>query len=119
MVQASTLAAHELGFQDRTFRGIFHCKDSLMAREFKEGPRAAENTRYMDLMGNMGVLCSEMETACLLMLALTHSGSCAPIGHPNGPHANEIMAGSLVAVIGGDNPFGDPQITQRTGEESV
>ena len=108
-----------MGVQERTFRGIFHSKDSLMAREFKEGPRAAENSRYMEHMANMGVLCSEMETACLLMLALTHSGSCSAIGHPNGAHSNEIMAGSIVAVIGGENPFGDPELTKRTGEESV
>ena len=113
------MAAHEMGVQERTFRGIFHSKDSLMAREFKEGPRAAENSRYMEHMANMGVLCSEMETACLLMLALTHSGSCSAIGHPNGAHSNEIMAGSIVAVIGGENPFGDPELTKRTGEESV
>lgn len=100
MVEAARKAASRLGLSSRTHYGLVHSKDSLFAREFKEGPMKAENSAYMKMLEDSGVLASEMESSHLFILASLFS-------HVNGPE-RDILAGTVLGIIGDERPFGTP-----------
>ncbi|EER12891.1 Uridine phosphorylase, putative, partial [Perkinsus marinus ATCC 50983] len=86
-------AQHQLEAEDEELKegaqwvydaGPVHSKDSLMAREFKFGPYAAEHKRYMEVLENLGCLASEMEVAMLFSLAQVYG----------------VKAGCVLAIIG-------------------
>lgn len=81
--------------------GIVHSKDSLYAREMGAGPKRRENEEYMRLLKEGGVLASEMETSILFTLGQIYSQQNRRAG------AAPILTGAVLAVIGGDTPFGD------------
>lgn len=124
LVQAAQRAAASLLDASCIHLGVVHTKDSLYAREFGAGPLAAEHQRYRDLLRAMGVLASEMEAAHLFVLAQNATGSAwstPPIARPESSapqHHTEhhVQAGCVLAVVGDEHAFGDPQL-RRLGEE--
>jgi uridine phosphorylase len=102
------LAAAASSFADIVCHsGVVHCKDSLHAREFGEGPFAQENKRYMSILSSCGVLASEMETAALfirtaLAAALWEQTESKTNLRPQGVRPR---AGALLAIVGDDEPF--------------
>lgn len=96
LVRTAREAATVLGIGNRVHSGIVHTKDSLHAREFGLGPQVPENTRYMTILQQLGVLASEMEAAHLFVLAHVYAARmCRP-----------VHAGCVLAVLGGhDKPF--------------
>ncbi len=116
-VRALERAAVHHGFGDRTYRGLVHTKDSLYGREFGLGPRAAMNEAYMAELKAMGVLCTEMESSHLFILAAAHGATPRSItAGDTGPGL--IKAGSLLAVVGDEGVF-DPEHTSRGVEEQA
>jgi uridine phosphorylase len=101
-VIAMVEGAKKAGLAGRTFRGISHSKDSLYAREFGVGPAGARNREYMEWIGRAGCAVSEMEAAALFMLATAASaGKLSAI--ECGPSREEVQAGTVLAVYGGDD----------------
>ena len=99
--------------------GLVHSKDSLIAREFQIGPRALENRQYMDVLARAGVLASEMEAAHLFVLAQVHSGCANSRIMENMWSTNDVLAGCILAVIGGDGPFGPKEIEVRAVSQAT
>lgn len=98
MVSASIVAAKEI-IGSNFHTGIFHTKDSLYAREFKQGPMEIENSRYMEIIKNSGAIASEMEASMLFILASYYKNSLQ----------SNIMAGAMCTVLGEDDDFGTPE----------
>lgn len=98
----SMLLAVERAVERRSLRGnvhfgAVHTKDSLYAREFGFGPKAAEHAQYQRWLQQAGVCASEMECAHLFVLA--QLGARAEGREP-------VRAAGLLAVIGEhDEPF--------------
>lgn len=101
-VDAAQRAVAALGLGDRTHFGVVHCKDSLYAREFGEGPMATHNKEYMELLEGAGTLASEMESSQLFVLGQIFDRRLSLQGQ--GP-LHRAVAGTVLAVIGDDSPF--------------
>jgi len=116
MVAASLEAAATLGLEERLFQGVIHSKDSLFAREFGEGPMAAQNRAYMEILEEAGVVASEMESSHLFVLAslATHQLRLAGTGP-----AHAVLAGTVLAIIGDDRPFAPKEEAVRTVTNAV
>lgn len=134
MVEALQRAAIALGpeIAGKTFCGLVHTKDSLMARELHEGCMGEEHRKYMKGLRRIGVLASEMECAHLFILAAAHSHSPNAVHDPSAPYAiasvgssrsqsgvppagaSEVLAGCVCGVVGSsddtsDAPFACPE----------
>lgn len=115
------LAAHSAGEQMLTegmkagvFNfGIVHSKDSLYAREMLVGPRKQENEAYMQQLKQGGVLASEMETSILFALGQIYSQE----NRKNGDL--EVLTGAVLAIIGGDTPFGSKDVEAAAIDTSI
>jgi uridine phosphorylase len=116
VVLAAQAAARKLRLAERTECGIVHCKDSLFAREFGEGPMAAENRQYMDWLKGMGVVASEMESSHLFVLASLFDHQLRQQG--TGP-AFRCVAGTVLAIIGDDRPFAPREEAARCQQNAV
>lgn len=116
MLGAARRAAAALGLSRDTWFGIVHCKDSLFAREFHEGPMAEENDRYMALLRKAGVLASEMETAQLFILASLFDHELRQRG---ASPAHRVLAGAVLGIVGDDRPFAAPELEAQAVESSV
>jgi uridine phosphorylase len=116
MVEAARRAARRTGVSDRVAYGLVHSKDSLFAREFGEGPMAAESKRYMAILKDAGVTASEMESSHLFVLAqlFTHQLALA-----DAPGPQEVQAGSILGIIGDEGPFAPADQVKQTVEDSV
>ena len=113
-VRCLEVAAARHGFAERTYSGLVHTKDSLYGREFALGPRAAANAAYMEELKAMGVLCTEMESSHLFILANAQSGRPRSLAAgQKGPGL--VKAGSLLAVVGDEGVF-DPDHKARPVE---
>jgi len=111
MVLASQRAATRLGLGGRTHYGLVHCKDSLFAREFNEGPMKQASRDYMKIVIDSGVIASEMESSHLFILASLFS-------HENGP-GRDVLAGTVLGIIGDDRPFGPPDEVKAAVDSAV
>ena len=111
-IEASRQAVTRLGIKDAFF-GVVHSKDSLYAREFKEGPMADENKRYMDLLKASGVLASEMECSLLFTLGMIFDKKLkekTKIG---------FKTGAVLAVIGDDSAFSDDSAVNMAIDKAI
>ncbi len=96
------LAAEKLGLTELIHTGVVHCKSSLYAREFSTGPRAPENQSYLNLLAQMGVLATEMETATLFIQSQLYNYQLMQQGE--GP-AHRVLAGAILAIVGTTDHF--------------
>ena len=115
-VQGAGWAAQSLGFFSRTHWGIIHCKDSLFAREFGEGPMADANREYMRIMEESGVVASEMESSHLFILASLFDHEVKQQGE--GPQYR-VLAGTVLGIIGDDRPFATKEETAKAVADAV
>jgi uridine phosphorylase len=113
-VMAARQAAAALG--RKAHFGTVHCKDSLYAREFGEGPMARQNREYMELLINSGTLASEMESSQLFVLASLFNHRLLQRGE--GP-LNRVVAGAILGVVGDDRPFASPEEGQAAVDGSI
>lgn len=90
------LTAEKIGLSEHLHTGIVHCKSSLYAREFGEGPRGAENKAYLDVLSKAGVLASEMETAALFIQSQIYNHQLRTEGEST---QNRVLAGAVLAII--------------------
>ncbi|HEX2733709.1 MAG TPA: hypothetical protein VHM70_18995 [Polyangiaceae bacterium] len=104
-------AASPAKARGRVHFGPVHTKDSLYAREFGWGPKAAEHQHYLELLQKGGVLASEMECAHLFVLA--------QLG-PKAAGEGGVLAGAMLAVIGEhDQPFVDSPRAAEAVEDAI
>jgi uridine phosphorylase len=96
-VSSCLLAAEHLKLSDNFYTGVVHCKGALYAREFAVGPKHIENQAYLNLLTEVGVLASEMETATLFIQSQLYNQQLKRQG--KGP-AYRVLAGAILAVIG-------------------
>lgn len=116
MIHAAERASAALGWVDEVHFGIVHCKSSLFAREFGEGPMARQNRDYMDLLVHSGTLASEMETSQLFVLSSLYDYELRRNGHS---WADRALAGAVLGIVGDDRPFGSPDVEARAVERSI
>jgi uridine phosphorylase len=110
LVQAALSATQKIKLSGNVHMGIFHTKASLYAREFKEGPMAKQNERYMTRLRNAGVIASEMEAAMLFILCEIAD---ARRKDRNLLSKDRILAGTICSVLGEENDFGDPDRVKK------
>jgi len=111
-IHAIETAASNLGVEDEVYEGPIHSKDSLFAREFGQGPQAAENTKYMERLSALGVLASEMEAAHLFILGAVHGTPIAPLADTE-ERREGILTGCVLAVIGDHKRFAPKGVQAR------
>ena len=116
-IRALEAAATNLGLEEEVYAGPVHSKDSLFAREFGQGPMAAENIRYMERISALGVLASEMEAAHLFILGAVHGNPIAPLADTD-ERREGILTGCVLAVIGDHKRFA-PKTVQAKAVSSV
>lgn len=116
LVMAARSAATRCGLSDRVATGLIHSKDSLFAREFGAGPMAMESKRYMEILEAAGVVASEMESSHLFVLAALFSHGLT-VANAAGPQ--EVLAGSVLGIIGDDGPFAPADRVKETVADSV
>lgn len=119
IVQAAMQAMKNLNIKN-FFTGIVHTKDSLYAREFKNGPMAEEHRRYVKLLHDSGVIASEMECSLLFTLGevMTQEIIMKTGRFPVHPK-DRVLTGAVLSIIGDDSPFADPNLAAKTVENSI
>ncbi|MBN2689589.1 MAG: nucleoside phosphorylase [Gammaproteobacteria bacterium] len=107
MVQAAINAQKTMGLTRNVHVGIMHSKDSLYAREFKQGAMQKQNTEYMETLKNAGAVASEMEASMLFTLC-----GMADAHRENRDlmSKDRVLAGTLCAVLGEEDDFGTPEM---------
>lgn len=93
-ISAISHSAEKLGFSKALHTGTAHCKSSLYAREFGEGPLGKQNEAYLDVLTHAGVLASEMETASLFIQSQLYNHQ---LMEKNDRH--RVLAGAILAII--------------------
>jgi uridine phosphorylase len=96
------LTAEKIGLSEHLHTGIVHCKSSLYAREFGEGPRAIENKAYLEILKQNGVLASEMETAALFIQSQIYNHQLMEQGLST---QHKVLAGAILGIISAKNGF--------------
>ncbi len=122
-VNAAIAAIQKLGMGN-VFFGIVHTKDSLYAREFKEGPMREENTRYMKLLKASGVLASEMECSLLFSLGNVFNTQLVQKKIKSSRSIptelqSFFLTGAILAVVGDDSAFSDPKEIAKAEERAI
>ncbi|NOY08766.1 MAG: nucleoside phosphorylase [Spirochaetes bacterium] len=135
-IEAAVKACSILGL-DNVFTGTVHSKDSLYAREFREGPMAAEHERYMRILKDSGVLASEMECSMLFTLGAVFNQQLRTLRAENtqfkddgfkgsNPHTsdehvreNQFLTGAVLAIIGDDSAFADVKLAAKAVDDSI
>ncbi len=116
VVSACLRAATRLGLAEHTYAGIVHSKESLYAREFHLGPKAAEHAQYMELLAKLPVLASEMEASHLFVLAALAAGPPVPVGRTD---RGTVRAGAVLGIIGGRAPFAEGREVRLAEERAI
>jgi uridine phosphorylase len=111
MTDAIHHAAKKCGLADRMHTGIVHCKSSFYAREFYAGPSAEDNKHYNQLLIDIGVLASEMETAALFIQTQLYRHQLRQFG--GGPE-HKVFSGAILGI--GAIP---PEIFMTSDEEHI
>ncbi|HJO93667.1 MAG TPA: nucleoside phosphorylase [Victivallales bacterium] len=119
VIHAAKQAAINLGMNKRVHTGIVHSKASLYAREFKTGPLADLNIKYMQQLTDAGVIASEMEASMLFVLASVFNHQIAlKLGRP--PRIKEkVRAGAICVILGEGDDFGTQVRLNKITEEVV
>ena len=116
LVEASINASKKVKHTGQIHVGIFHSKDSLYAREFKQGPLAKENTTYMTSLKDAGNIASEMEASMLFTLC-----NIADAHRKNRDlfSKDRVLAGTICSVLGEEDDFGDPDMVKNMIHEMI
>jgi uridine phosphorylase len=117
-VDALREAASRLGHRDRSYVGSVHCKDAFYGREVPQGPFVAQHATYLTMLQQLGVLATEMESSHLFVLAALHGNNVAPLSRPS-TNADAIKAGAVLAVIGGLDGFGPPELAKEAEQVAI
>ncbi len=107
---------------EHTYCGIVHCKSTLYGREFGYSPLKEVHDAYIRNLSNLGVLATEMESSLLFILGMCHNKDIKPISAGVAPpsfSAEDISVGTLLAVIGDDQPFSDAQELKGKSVEKI
>ncbi len=115
-------AAIASGWGTNTFCGTVHCKSTLYGREFGYSPLKEVHDSYIKNLSNLGILATEMESSLLFILGMCHNKTIRPILSSGGRAAHtteDISVGTLLAVIGDDQPFSDEQDLKSQSVEKV
>lgn len=119
IVVAGERAAFAMGIQDRTFKGPVHTKASLFARAIFLGPMAKQHEAYKDQMIACNVVSSEMEASALFIVAQTLSGPTPSLAEERaGGGRDQVKAGTLLGIIGGEDAWASDEEIARIEEES-
>jgi len=116
MIHAAEKVTAALGWGDDVHFGVVHCKSSLFAREFGEGPMARQNREYMDLLIHSGTLASEMETSQLFVLTALYDYELR--GEQRSP-TSRALAGAVLGIVGDDRPFAAADVEAKAIERSI
>jgi uridine phosphorylase len=109
IVQAVKNAAANLNINKKLHSGIIHSKASLYAREFKTGPLAEENIKYMKQISEAGTIASEMEASMLFILtSIFNNQLIQKYGRTLKP-SEEIKSGAVCVILGEGDDFGTPE----------
>jgi uridine phosphorylase len=117
-IVALATAAGRLGELDRTYLGPVHTKDSLYGREFPMGPLAEQNRRYMELLRDIGVLASEMESSHLFLLSTARGPDVSPLSEGRGDEG-VIKSGTILAVIGDQHSWAPAELAAATEARAI
>ncbi|MBM4373140.1 MAG: hypothetical protein FJ098_15910, partial [Deltaproteobacteria bacterium] len=117
-IRSIEAAAANLSIEDWVFVGPVHSKDSLYAREFGQGPMAAENVRYMERLSTLGILGSEMEAAQLFVLGAANSTVVAPLADRE-QRREGVLTGCVLAVIGDHKRFAPKNLATRAVSQAI
>ena len=99
-------AALSLGYGDNVYAGAVHTKAALYAREFGRGPLSEDHKRYIDILSDLGILATEMETSALYIMGQYYNKSISPISTTGTVRsAHKVLVGSILAVIGDDEAY--------------
>jgi uridine phosphorylase len=110
LTQAIVTASKKTELTGNLHVGIFHTKDSLYAREFKQGAMADDNEHYMNTLKRAGAIASEMEDSMIFTLcniADSHREDRSLISK------DRILAGAICAVLGEEDDFGDSDMVKK------
>jgi uridine phosphorylase len=118
MVLAAQKAAEVMNIASRSHTGLMHSKASLYAREFKTGPLADENSRYMKILADSGVMASEMEASMLFTLASIFNHQMQLECQSKAP-SNVVMAGAICLILGEGDDFGTPEMLKKNTLQAV
>ncbi len=116
MVQATITAANNTKLDRKLHVGVFHTKDSLYAREFKQGAMADANTEYMETLKRTGAVASEMEASMLFTLcglADAHREDRDLFSK------DRVLGGSICAVLGEEDDFGTPDMVAKMVDDMI
>jgi len=126
-IEAARKACAMLGINN-VFTGTVHSKDSLYAREFREGPMAIEHERYMKILRDSGVLASEMECSMLFNLGAVFNQQlisvkagvlqAGAVGYMVNPE-DQFLTGAVLAIIGDDSAFSDDKLVAKAIDNAV
>ncbi len=105
-INAMVAGAAASGHAENTFLGIGHTKASLYAREFGQGPMAAENEAYCRLLSRCGAVASDMEAAMLFIQASARSARAAR-SVASGNAAVLVQTAVVLGVYGDDDSHMD------------
>lgn len=105
-----------------TYCGVVHCKSTLYGREFGYSPLKEVHDSYIKNLTNLGVLATEMESSLLFILGMCHNKNVSPISinTMEASHSNkDISVGTLLAVIGDDQPFSEQKDLKSKSVEKI
>ncbi len=116
MIQASINATKNTQLKRNVHVGVFHTKDSLYAREFKQGAMAGANTGYMDTLTRAGAVASEMEASMLFTLC-----GIADANREDRDllSKDRVLGGSICAVLGEADDFGTPDMVVKMVDDMI
>jgi len=116
LVEAAVNATKKTNHTGQVHVGVFHSKDSLYAREFKQGPLAKKNADYMLQLKNAGVIASEMEASMIFTLC-----NIADAHRKNRDllSKDRVLSGTICSVLGEEDDFGDPAMVQKMIHEMI
>ncbi|QSH41122.1 nucleoside phosphorylase [Lentisphaerota bacterium ZTH] len=116
MVQAAVTASEKAKHSGNIHVGIFHSKDSLYAREFKQGAMAEQNSEYMAILKRAGAVASEMEASMIFTLcnmADAHRQDRSLMSK------DRVLCGTICGVLGEEDDFGHPDMVKIMTDEMV
>ncbi|MCP3942111.1 MAG: nucleoside phosphorylase [Desulfobacteraceae bacterium] len=116
LIQAATKASQKVEHSGNVHLGVFHSKDSLYAREFKQGAMAQENADYMDTLKRAGAIASEMEASMVFTLC----NMADSLRKDRSLFSNDrILAGAICSVLGEEDDFGEADMVEKMINEMV
>ncbi|MCG8569343.1 MAG: nucleoside phosphorylase [Spirochaetes bacterium] len=117
-VLAAQKAGERLNYSSRIHTGLMHSKGSLYAREFKSGPQAEDNEKYMKILTDAGVLASEMEASMLFTLASIFHHQVQLKKQSKAP-ADQVKAGAICVILGEGDDFGTEEMLKKITSEVI